>query len=153
MLSFLQGAEEIGVESMVEVTQRSSPFYGRKGKVLDINHRDGTAEVLLEEVRTATKQLAFDGGATKPDEEEEEASNGEKVDLGSVLLPELQKAIKLGALVLQSELEKLRYAAFSVLSSPPLSFPSLPFPFLSFPFLSLPAFACKQHSDSHLCSV
>jgi hypothetical protein len=32
------------VESVVEVTQRSSPFYGRKGKVLGINHQDGTGK-------------------------------------------------------------------------------------------------------------
>jgi hypothetical protein len=109
--------------------------------------------VLLEEVRTVTKQLAvlFDGGgATKPDddddeeeeEEEEEAASGEKekekVGRGSDeevwILPELQKAIKLGALMLQSELEKLRYATFP---SPSRS-----------PFPSLPAFACKQHAHS-----
>ena len=94
--------------------------------------------MLLEEVRTVTKQLAvlFDGGgATKPDddeeeeeeEEEEEAASGEKekekVGRGSDeevwILPELQKAIKLGALMLQSELEKLRYAAFPSRSRSP----------------------------------
>jgi hypothetical protein len=118
--------------------------------------------VLLEEVRTVTKQLAvlFDGGgATKPDddddeeeeeeEEEEEAASGEKekekVGRGSDeevwILPELQKAIKLGALMLQSELEKLRYAAF----------PS-PSPFLFFPF---PPCVCVQTASAqrHVCPI
>eukprot|EP01046_Picozoa_sp_COSAG06_P053189 COSAG06_NODE_9136_length_1977_cov_8.437167_1_plen_123_part_00 len=122
--------------------------------------------MLLEEVRTVTKQLAvlFDGGgATKPDddddeeeeEEEEEAASGEKekekVGRGSDeevwILPELQKAIKLGALMLQSELEKLRYAAFPSRS---------PFPFLSVPSLRLRANNTAPrlpNIDRRACSV